>query len=144
MKKYAILLTILGVIVVGCDNKNTPPVPKSMVGNADRSQSNQNTDQDDDDDDDDNSMPQGSMNTMSEQDRMLVNRIREVLQGDQVLSTISATIQIRANHGNVTILGAVSSPQDREMIANKIKRINGVRNLDNQLVTKSQRSYSNQ
>lgn len=146
MKKLAILLSIVGLMTVGCDGKSSTPVPKTLLGDQDQDQpqTTKSVDQDsktNDDQDDDMTPP--SKDTLSDADRALVNRIRQVLQSDQALASISATIQIKAHSGNVIISGAVSSPQDRDLIANKIKKIYGVRNLDNQLSTGKAQQRSN-
>lgn len=60
-------------------------------------------------------------------------RIRTALQSDNTLSDAAKNIQISVDGGTVTLTGSVASTTEKSRIESTIKRINGVRNVTNNL-----------
>lgn len=71
-------------------------------------------------------------------DRQLLQRIREILIRDPNLTADARAIAIFVDNGNVVLTGFVSSDKQRVLLVNKIRPLNGVRNIDNRLKANAQ------
>lgn len=73
--------------------------------------------------------------TTPEQDRAVVGRIKEIIIEDPNFSPRAKQIEVIAVDGVVTLRGQVGSDDESSNIESKIKNINGVKKVDNQLTT---------
>lgn len=71
-------------------------------------------------------------------DRTLAQKLRQLIINDEKLSMDGKNIKIIAIKGEVTLRGPVVSAQEKAEILRKIKQIEGVKNVDNQLEVVSQ------
>lgn len=72
----------------------------------------------------------------SAQDREITQRIRRALMDDSSLSTNAKNIKIITINANVTLRGPVKSPNEKEIIIARVREIDGVANVDDQLETR--------
>ncbi len=86
------------------------------------------------------STPSRNTNYQANQDsdRLLVQRIRQTLSNDYTLSSNAKNIQVTAVNGTVTMEGSVNSQREKAMIANKIRQMNGVNDIQNRLEVTNQ------
>lgn len=138
MKKFLFALPVLFLAFTACEKKETTPPPPSrtadsssdqIMGATDEDTSTRDLDQDD---------------GMSDSDRVLHQKIQDSIKNDPALSPLRNKIIIIVLDRNVTLQGNVGSEQDKSKVADKIKRVSGVRNVNNQIsVSKSKNNYSN-
>jgi hypothetical protein len=91
------------------------------------------------------SSPAGSMARdvgTSEADKRLNTQIRQSLNADTSLSGVGQNVQLSTQNGKVTLRGSVSSEAEKRQIEQKVKQMNDVDNVDNQLQVASSGSPS--
>lgn len=79
----------------------------------------------------------------NEADRLITQKARQAIVADDSLSTNAHNVKIITINGIVTLRGVVNNEREKNIIAQKVRSVNGVRNLDNQLeVAKSDTNSS--
>jgi len=66
-------------------------------------------------------------------DLTLASTVKQTLQADPSFASASANIEVKAEHGTVTLTGTVPSEQQKQMIETKVRTTAGVANVNNQL-----------
>jgi hyperosmotically inducible protein len=66
-------------------------------------------------------------------DLAITQAIRKAVVADKALSTNAHNVKIITTNGVVTLRGPVNSPEEKETIAMKAKRVAGVKSVDNKL-----------
>jgi osmotically-inducible protein OsmY len=66
-------------------------------------------------------------------DRNLAALVRSALSGDPSLPVRDDNIHVKVDNGHVSLHGWVKSEQEKEMISARVRAVEGVRALDNQL-----------
>jgi osmotically-inducible protein OsmY len=66
-------------------------------------------------------------------DRGIAARVRSALSGDSTLLVSDENVHIKVDNGQVILHARVNSEREKEMISDRIREIEGVRALDNQL-----------
>lgn len=66
-------------------------------------------------------------------DRSLNTNIRQALSGDAMLASSAKDIQLKTEEGEVTVEGSVFNKDAKEMIEEKIKKVQGVKDVNNDL-----------
>ncbi|MGH7962291.1 MAG: BON domain-containing protein [Candidatus Binatia bacterium] len=66
-------------------------------------------------------------------DQELMQRVEQALSTDPALSAAAENIQITATNGEVTLMGSVSSEQEKTNLGNKAQQVAGVTKVNNQL-----------
>lgn len=66
-------------------------------------------------------------------DQELTQRVEQALSTDPALSAAAQNIQISAANGEVTLMGSVSSEQEKTKLGNKAEQVAGVTKVNNQL-----------
>lgn len=66
-------------------------------------------------------------------DRVISQKIRQLIVGDDSLSTDAKNVKVITMNGKVTLRGPVNSDRERMQIENKAKQVNGVVSVANQL-----------
>lgn len=127
MKKQYFLLPALCLFLVACENRSNP-ASENRARNV-RDNSNEQLHRD---------------NLFEkESDQELAQKIRQTLLDDASFSENAKNIKITTINGVVTLRGIVNSENEKSQIARKVKMLNGVKNVDNQLeVTTSNTSSS--
>lgn len=74
-----------------------------------------------------------------EQDRAIVGHIKEIIIQDPNFSPRAKQIEVIAVEGVVTLKGQVANDDEKSQIEKKVKNIQGVKKVDNQLSTSPQR-----
>lgn len=69
----------------------------------------------------------------NEADRLITQKIRQVIVTDGTLSTNAKNIKIITIDGVVTLRGPVASAKEKEDISRKIGNVQGINKVDNQL-----------
>lgn len=104
-------------------------------------QANQTTSDDDDDDedydDDDNDYPQDRAAT--DADRRINNKIRDAISNGWFAKKFE-TLVIRTDKGTVTIEGVVESFDDQRKLNDEIRKVEGVRSVNNNVQVKNKAS----
>lgn len=146
--KKSFLLIIASVALVSCDwqgpNTSNNNNPNNRIENdRTRAQSEDSTRMDgnyyDSDNtgrnirDRDSSARTSFDQSESEADRMITRRLRQIIISDDSLSTNAKNIKIITIEGVVTLRGPVASAQEKDAIAKKVKNIQGISRVDNQL-----------
>jgi osmotically-inducible protein OsmY len=70
---------------------------------------------------------------MSDTDRALAQRVEQMLREDTTLATAAENIQVHASNGQVTLMGSVSSQQEKTDLESKAQQVAGVTQVNNQL-----------
>lgn len=70
---------------------------------------------------------------LSESDRELIKDVRQALINDNTLSKYAQSIRVSAHNGVVTLQGYVASEKEKSSVANTVKQVHDVSNIDNQL-----------
>jgi len=123
--KNLFLLTMFSLILVSCDRPDKPNNQQPMKKDHDSTGV--------------NVRHRDSMNktlfdqSESKTDKMITQKIQQAIMSDDSLSTNAKNIQIITNEGVVTLHGPVASSQEKDVIAEKIKGIQGIVRIDNQL-----------
>jgi uncharacterized protein (DUF305 family) len=73
--------------------------------------------------------------SLSEQDRILVQRINTELAKDKTLSLAARNIHVHSDHGFVTLRGLVNTEDERDKIYGHVARVYGVRSIDDRIQT---------
>lgn len=80
----------------------------------------------------DNTLTPGNQSE-SEADRTITQRIRQALMEDASLSTNAKNIKVITINGVVTLRGPVNNEREKNSVAQKVRAVSGVRNVDNQI-----------
>lgn len=78
----------------------------------------------------------------TDEDRALGAKIREFLRSGELSKRHDTLITIRINNGNVTLRGTIVTPEDKAKIESIIKKLQGVRSLDDQATVQDNKSSS--
>lgn len=100
-----------------------------------RSYDYEDEDEEENDEEDEDISPTGTSQGdkfSTNNDRMLLQRIRDLLNQDPALKPESRRILITVDNGNVTIRGTISEERLRTLALNRIKAINGVKTVEHQ------------
>lgn len=68
-----------------------------------------------------------------EGDLLITKKIRQIIINDDALSNNAKNIKIITINGVVTLRGPVANSAEKENIAGKIKEVQGIKRVDNQL-----------
>ncbi len=68
-----------------------------------------------------------------EGDRKITQKVRQMLQDDKQLAAYANTIQVSTINGIVTLNGAVATDKDKTDISDRVKKISGVKRVENLL-----------
>lgn len=120
MKKHLFILSSLCLVLSACehdDNRNAPNADNTGRNVRDRNAQ---------------AMTPGDQSE-SEADRTITQKIRQAIVDDNSLSTNAKNVKIITVNGVVTLRGPVNTDKERNDIAQKIRAISGVKNVDNQL-----------
>jgi hyperosmotically inducible periplasmic protein len=163
MKKLiAFILPVLCMTLVACEqsrrddrnNANNPNNPnyreENRNPNDNRRVSIADMDDDSDNDNDYNSSDKNkykdsdsdSDRDESQSDRALTQKVRQALLNDNTLSSTVKTIRISTDNGTVTLRGTVLTDSEKTRIANKVRMISGVKDVENDLDVNSSKSSS--
>src|SRR5262245_12916240 len=115
--KTICLLAVLALSCVACDHKPSTPSNAAMR------------------DMERDSMATSSGREASNSDRALQQRIQRFLMEDEVLSPQGKVIRVTVVDGVATLRGPVSQEREKQEIERKIRNIEGVKTVDNQLTT---------
>ena len=66
-------------------------------------------------------------------DVAITQAVRKAVVADKALSTNAHTVKIVTTNGVVTLRGPVKSPEEKDTIGAKAKKVAGVKSVDNQL-----------
>jgi hyperosmotically inducible protein len=81
-----------------------------------------------------NAVPKTSFDqSETENDRMIIQQIRQAVVEDDALSANAKNVKIISVQGVVTLRGPVANSQERDAIAKKASEVRGVIRVDNQL-----------
>jgi hypothetical protein len=128
MKRMLMLASFALVAALGCDQYDRPTVvtpdrttnaPPAMTSPAPPRSETATT-------------PSG-LPTMSDTDRALAQRVEQMLREDTTLATAAQNIQVHASNGQVTLMGSVSSQQEKTDLESKAQQVAGVTQVNNQL-----------
>lgn len=119
MKTTLVLAAIALASVLGCDYEDRTSRP------ADRSPAPMSPA--------DSGTPSSGPATMNEADRMLAQRVSDILRQEGPLSSAAQNITVHASNGTVTLRGSVSSQQEKDDLEAKAKQVAGVNQVNNQL-----------
>jgi hyperosmotically inducible periplasmic protein len=124
MKNYFLLL-MLSFALIGCDGQNKPSNPISNTEDYDNTGKNIR---------DRDSTKKGPLDqSENEDDLAITQKIRQAIMADDSLSTNAKNIKIITINGVVTLRGPVASPQEKDAIVKKVKEIDGIEKVENQL-----------
>lgn len=68
----------------------------------------------------------------TDEDRSITNRIHEAISRDTTLTDFRS-IQVSTSNGTVTLKGTIANDNEKNDLTRKIKGMNGVKDVDNQL-----------
>ena len=74
---------------------------------------------------------------MTDTDRTLAQRVEETLRQDAAMASAARNVQVHANNGQVTLMGSVSSQQEKMDLGSKAQQVTGVAQVDNKLTVAS-------
>jgi hypothetical protein len=129
MKKTLMLASIALVTALGCDQSD-----RSMTADRDRTT---NAPSATAPGAVDSGAAASRLPTMTDTDRALAQRVEKTLRQDTVLASAAQNIQVHANNGQVTLMGSVSSQQEKMDLGSKAQQVTGVAQVDNQLTVAS-------
>lgn len=95
-------------------------------------------DQDDDDQDDQDYDQQSDMRSPNAADRDLDKRVRDAISSGW-FSRGYQGVRIRINNGNVMLRGIVDSEENKKKVEDTVRKIDGVKQVDNQIRVKQDR-----
>jgi len=75
--------------------------------------------------------PTASDQSENEADRKITQQIRQAVTKDDSLSTSAQNVKIITQNGKVTLRGTVNSDSEKQKVADKAKKVSGVKNVDN-------------
>lgn len=123
MKKQFFLLASVALVLTGCEQYSS--TTKTTTERADNTGRNVR-------DRDSQTLTPGDQ-AENEADRTVTKQVRRIIIEDGTLSTNAKNIKIITINGVVTLRGVVNNDREKNVIAQKAKTVNGVRNVDNQL-----------
>ena len=124
MKKL-FLISMLSLAFVSCGHQDETKTITSSETDADNTEKNIR---------DRNSMTKTPLDqSENEGDRVITQKIREIIIADDSLSTNAKNIKIITINGVVTLRGPVSSAKEKEAIVQKIQNVSGILKVDNQI-----------
>lgn len=124
MGKY-FLMMMLSLTLIACDTQDKPNNPPPS------GQDNDNTGKNVRDRDSTTKTPLDQSET--EADRTITQKIRQAIMSDSNLSTNAKNVKIITINGVVTLRGPVANSQEKDAIAQKVKGVQGIVKVDNQL-----------
>ncbi|MBS4167841.1 BON domain-containing protein [Parachlamydia sp. AcF125] len=152
MKSKLLILPLLSLVLVACEQQVSKPPPKPPVQNNETILDNRTADthrngreppypkSTREADNTARNLRDRNGGTLtpfdqpeSEADRTILQNIRKALVGDRDLSTYAKNIKIISVNGVVTLRGPVKSVAEKEAIERIVSRIPGVKQVDNQL-----------
>jgi hyperosmotically inducible periplasmic protein len=71
--------------------------------------------------------------SQSSTDRAITLRVREAINADDMLSGSAKNLSVVTSDGVVTLRGPVQSSQEKSRVSETVKRIEGVKSIDDQL-----------
>lgn len=80
--------------------------------------------------------PTASDQSENEADRKITQQIRQAVTKDDSLSISAQNVKIVTQDGKVTLRGEVKSDSEKQKIADKAKKVSGVKNVDNLITVK--------
>lgn len=136
MKNF-LLMTTLSLTLVACERQdkpnNNPPV-------SEKDYDYDNTEHNVRDRDSNAKTPFDQ--SESSADLTITQKIRQAIMSDSSLSTNAKNIKIITNKGVVTLRGPVSSSNEKDAIAKKVKDVQGIVKVNNELeVTRNNNNY---
>jgi osmotically-inducible protein OsmY len=75
--------------------------------------------------------PTASDQPENDTDRKITQQIRQAVTKDDSLSTSAQNVKIITQNGKVTLRGTVNNDSEKQKIADKAKKVSGVKNVDN-------------
>ena len=84
----------------------------------------------------DKTPPTASDQSENEADRKITQQIRQAVVKDDSLSTSAQNVKIITQDGKVTLRGTVNSDSEKQKIADKAKKVSGVKNVNNLITVK--------
>lgn len=121
---------MLSLTLMGCDRHDTPNHPHNPnppLGEVDFDNTRNNVR-------DRDAMAKTPFDQLeNETDRTITQKIRQAIMADGALSMNAKNIKIITINGVVTLRGPVASSQEKDMIARKVKAVQGITQVDNQL-----------
>jgi osmotically-inducible protein OsmY len=148
MKKFMLLLSAACLTLCACEQTN---IKKEVRDDRDNDQPKRTqeerkvslADEDDDANSADSDEADNTNNSnQTENDRMLTQRIRQVLQNDNNLASPARNLDISTRNGTVTLSGKVNSEREKVLLVNKVRQLSGVNNINNQLEVASTASQT--
>lgn len=119
-----LLIGALSLALTACDGRDKPHTAQGKIQN-DNTEKNVR---------DQNANAKGPFDqSESEADRTVTQKIRQAIMADNSLSTNAKNIKIITINGVVTLRGPVANAQEKDNIAQKVKNIQGIVKVDNQL-----------
>jgi hyperosmotically inducible periplasmic protein len=77
------------------------------------------------------SAPTASDQSENESDRKITQQVRKAVTSDDSLSTSAQNVKIITQGGKVTLRGSVNNDGEKQKIADKAKKVSGVKNVEN-------------
>ena len=74
---------------------------------------------------------------MTEMDRVLAQKVQDVLRQDAAMASAAQHIQVHAKNGEITLSGSVSTQQEKVALESKAQQVAGVSRVNNQLTVTS-------
>lgn len=129
MKKYVLLASAMCLTLVACEKQETKSKKEAQEEQMDR-----------------RAREDRRVSLLdqynSDNDRMITQRIRQILESDNTLATSARNITIITNNGNVRLQGYVNNEREKNQIANKVRQISGVNSIENRLEISSAQTTS--
>lgn len=133
MKRLAIFTSLL--LAAACTGGGTSNNGQS--GTNDNSQYNNNPNQNNTNTYSNNNQSNQTMGdmeaTMDDSDWTITWKVKQALIVDKDISWKSRFVQVTTNNGVVTLAGNVANQDDMDMIMQRVKSVNGVQSIDNQM-----------
>jgi osmotically-inducible protein OsmY len=130
--KKVLTIAMLSLTLLGCDNrKDEPKAPQDRVTYDASREDSDNTGRNVRDRDERARTPLDQ--SESEADRTLTQKIRRAIMNDDSLSTNAKNIKVISINGVVTLRGPVANSREKEIISRKVKDVQGILRVDNQL-----------
>lgn len=135
MKKELFLAAALAIAIIACNRPEDKPKSEFL---AEAEQDVENTGRNVQDRDYNSMTPSNQFENQA--DRSITQNIRRAIIADDDLSMNAKNIKIITRNGMVTLRGVVENNQERNWIEKKVRAINGVQDIDNQLDVKTGQS----
>lgn len=128
MKNILVLASFALVTTLGCDQYNRPTtVNPDRTSNAPPAVTSPGPGAPE------NRTAAPGLPAMSDTDRALAQRVEQLLREDTTLATAAQHVQVHASNGQVTLMGSVTSQQEKTEVESKAQKVAGVTQVNNQL-----------